>query len=46
MINETDIWIYEFLFSGSLNPPDLEGVEEDRLLEIQRNLQAKLCQRD
>ena len=30
-----DIGIYEFLIQGAANPPDLEGVEEDQLLEIQ-----------
>ena len=30
-----DIGIYEFLIQGAPNPPDLEGVEEDQLLEIQ-----------
>ena len=28
-INETNIQIYEFLFRGSPNPPNLEGVEEE-----------------
>ena len=30
-----DIGIYEFLIQGTPNPPDLEGIEEDQLLEIQ-----------
>ena len=30
-----DIGTYEFLIQGASNPPDLEGVEEDPLLEIQ-----------
>ena len=30
-----DIGMYEFLIEGAPNPPDLEGVEEDQLLEIQ-----------
>ena len=29
-----------------INPLDLEGIEEDQLLEIQRNIQDKLKQRD
>ena len=41
-----DIGIYEFLIEGAPNPPDLEGIEEDQLLQIQRNLQDKLKQRD
>ena len=30
-----DVGIYEFLIQGTPNPPDLEGIEEDQLLEIQ-----------
>ena len=30
-----DIGIYEFLIQGAPNPPDLEGIEEDQLLQIQ-----------
>ena len=30
-----DIGMYEFLIQGAPNPPDLEGIEEDQLLEIQ-----------
>ena len=41
-----DIGIYEFLIEGAPNPPDLEGIEEDRLLQIQQNIQDKLKQRD
>ena len=41
-----DIGIYEFLIEGAPNPPDLEGIEEDQLLEIQQNIQDKLKQRD
>ena len=40
------IGIYAFLIQGTQNPPDLEGIEEDQLLEIQRNIQDKLKQRD
>ena len=42
----TDVRIYEFLIQGAPNPLDLEGIEEDQLLEIQRNIQDKLKQRD
>ena len=42
----TDVHIYEFLIQGPPNPLDLEGVEEDQLLEIQKNIQDKLKQRD
>ena len=31
----TDVHIYEFLIQGTPNPCDLEGIEEDQLLEIQ-----------
>ena len=31
----TDVCIYEFLIQGTPNPKDLEGIEEDQLLEIQ-----------
>ena len=41
-----DVHIYEFLFQGAPNPHDLEGIEEDQLLEIQQNIQDKLKQRD
>ena len=30
-----DIGRNEFLIQGAPNPPDLEGIEEDQLLEIQ-----------
>ena len=36
----------EFLIQGTPNPHDLEGIEEDQLLEIQQNIQDKLKQRD
>ena len=41
-----DVGMYEFLIQGAPNPPDLEGIEEDQLLEIQQNIQDKLKQRD
>ena len=31
----TDVRIYEFFIQGAPNPKDLEGVEEDQLLDIQ-----------
>ena len=40
------IGIYEFVFKGLPNPPDLEGMDEDRLFELQRNVQEQLCKRD
>ena len=45
-VNLTDVCTYEFLIQGTPNPCDLEGIEEDQLLEIQRNIQDKLKQRD
>ena len=30
-----DIGIYEFSIEGAPNPSDLEGIEEDQLLQIQ-----------
>ena len=35
----TDIQVCEFFIQGPPNPKDLEGVEEDQLLEIQRKIQ-------
>ena len=42
----TDVCMYEYLIQGAPNPLDLEGIEEDQLLEIQQNIQDKLKQRD
>ena len=36
----------EFFIQGAPNPKDLEGVEEDQLLDIQRTIQEKLKERD
>ena len=41
-----DIGIYEFLIQGAPFPPDLEGIDEDQLIQIQQNIQDKLKQRD
>ena len=41
-----DIGIFEFIFQGLPNPPDLEGVDEDRLRELQNAVQEQLHQRD
>ena len=46
MPDSGDIGTYEFLMEGAPNPPDLEGIEEDQLLQIQQNIQDKLKQRD
>ena len=41
-----DMRIHEFFFEGTPNPKDLEGVEEDKILAIQRTFQQKLKERD
>ena len=45
-IGINDIGIFEFVFQGLPNPPDLEGVDEDRSLELQSAVQEQLCKRD
>ena len=40
-----DIGIFEFIFQGLPNPPDLEGMDEDRLRELQNAVQEQLSQR-
>ena len=45
-IDENDIQIYKFVFEGLPNPPDLEGMDEDGLFELQRNVQEQLHKRD
>ena len=41
-----DIGIFEFIFHGLPYPPDLEGMDEDRLRELQNAVQEQLHQRD
>ena len=41
-----DIGIFEFVFHGLPNLPELEGVDEDRLRELQNVVQEQLHQRD
>ena len=41
-----EIGIFEFIFHGLPNPPELEGVDEDRLRELQNARQEQLHQRD
>ena len=41
-----DIGIFEFIFTGLLEPPELEGVDEDRLRDLQNAVQEQLCKRD
>ena len=41
-----DIGVFEFIFQGLPQPPELEGIDEDRLRELQNAVQEQLCQRD
>ena len=41
-----DIGIFEFIFYGLPEPLDLEGIDEDRLRELQNAIQEQLHQRD
>ena len=41
-----DIGIFEFIFYGLPEPPALEGIDEDRLRELQNAIQEQLHQRD
>ena len=41
-----DIGVFKFIFQGLPNPPDLEGVDKDRLRELQNAVQEQLHQRD
>ena len=45
-IGINDIGIFEFIFEGLPNLPDLEGVDEDRLFELQNAVQEQLRKRD
>ena len=41
-----EIGIFEFIFHGLPEPPELEGIDEDRLRELQNAVQEQLHQRD
>ena len=41
-----NIGIFEFIFKGLPEPPELEGVDEDRLRELQNAIQEQLRKRD
>ena len=45
-IGINDIGIFEFIFKGPPKPPDLQGMDEDRLLELQNAVQEQLHKRD
>ena len=42
IIGINDIGIFEFIFEGLPNPPDLQGMDEDRLFELQNAVQEQL----
>ena len=41
-----NIGIFKFIFKGLPELPELEGVDEDRLRELQNAVQEQLCKRD
>ena len=41
-----DIGIFEFIFKGLPELPELEGIDEDRLRDLQNAIQEQLCKRD
>ena len=45
-IGINDIGIFEFIFQDLPNPPDLEGMDKDRILELQNAVQEQLHKRD
>ena len=45
-IGINDIGVFEFIFRGLPELPELEGIDEDRLRELQNAVQEQLCQRD
>ena len=44
-ISIDDIGVFEFIFQGLPELPELEGVDKDRLRELQNAVQEQLCQR-
>ena len=45
-IGTDDIGIFEFIFKGLPEPPELEGVDEDRLRDLQSAVQEQLHKRE
>ena len=45
-ISIDDIGIFEFIFMGLPEPPELEGVDEDRLRDLQNAVQEQLHKRE
>ena len=41
-----DIGTFEFIFTGLPELPELEGIDEDRLRDLQNAVQEQLCKRD
>ena len=41
-----NIGIFEFIFKGLPEPPELEGIDEDRLKDLQNVVQEQLHKRD
>ena len=41
-----DIGIFEFIFKGLPEPPELEGIDEDRFRDLQNAIQEQLRKRD
>ena len=41
-----DIGIFKFIFKGLPEPPELEGIDEDRLRELQNAVHEQLRKRD
>ena len=41
-----DIGVFEFIFQGLPEPPELEGIDEDRLRELQNAVQEQLHKRN
>ena len=46
VFDPNDVHIHEFFFEGEPNHKDLEGIEEDKILEIHRTFQQILKERD
>ena len=46
VFDPNDVQIHKFFFEGEPNGKDLEGIEEDKILEIHRAFQQKLKERD
>ena len=44
-IDIDDIRIFEFIFMGLPEPPELEGIDEDRLRDLQNAVQEQLHKR-